>query len=366
MPSDDSLASGRRAINLLLSKMPTLNKPSNDRLIQLTSKRGMSEADFAEMIGQLDQRRAQFLVADEEIGLYAETLAESVGRDRSSLLPDCQTCGACCAFFHQIVVLDSDPTPRRLTWAVWNDEAIAGPKTHWLRREALEGCCVAFKGRVGGHASCAIYELRPMSCRAFEAGSDRCRAVRRAYGLEPPLSEDERLEQTRRIQPEASGDWSRVEALEGRDPSSFSQRERAKLLVEMIAYHRARLAEVASEAEHLHALLAEKGSVRPAATAAHHVNAINEEVRVVASIIKPSSLFSLDDVESWDDATMEEVSRELLDLAAQSQTALKRGARWLASLGALVFDALEMRIELASSAFINESSEADLDLAALE
>jgi Fe-S-cluster containining protein len=126
--------------------------------------------------------------------LYAETLAESVFADTHSAAPNCQTCGACCAFFHQIVVLDSDPTPRRLTWAVWDDAGVAGPKTRWLRREALAGRCVAFNGRVGQHGRCAIYELRPMSCRAFEAGSDRCRAVRRAYRLEPPRSTDERIE----------------------------------------------------------------------------------------------------------------------------------------------------------------------------
>src|SRR5689334_9359892 len=104
--------------------MSTLSQSPNDRLIQLTRKRGMNEAAFAEMIEQLDRRRAQVLVTDEEVGLYAETLAESVFTESSSALPDCQTCGACCAFFHQIAVLDSDPTPRRLTWAVWNDEAI--------------------------------------------------------------------------------------------------------------------------------------------------------------------------------------------------------------------------------------------------
>src|SRR5436853_2194700 len=190
-------------------------------LVQLTRKRAMSEAIFAEMIEQLGQRRAGLVAADEGPGLYAETLAESLFAANPTDVPDCLTCGACCAYFHQVMVLDSDPTPRRLTWTVWDAEEIAGPKTRWLRRESLEGHCVAFAGNVGQHARCAIYELRPNSCRAFEAGSDRCRAVRRVYGLEPPLSEIERTEHAERIKADAgSRELNQVETLASRAAAS--------------------------------------------------------------------------------------------------------------------------------------------------
>ncbi|MFL6212519.1 MAG: YkgJ family cysteine cluster protein [Blastocatellia bacterium] len=335
----------------------TETQAAPDKLVHLTRKRGMSEADFVEMIEHLGQRRAQALTTDEEVGLYAETLAESVLTDSQLIAPDCQRCGACCAFFHQVIVLDSDPTPRRLTWAVWDDGAIAEPKTHWLRRDALEGRCVAFSGRVGQYAQCAIYELRPASCRAFEAGSDRCRAVRRAYGIEPPLLQDERIEHARRIKPDAGGEWNQVEALERRDPLSFSERERAKLLAEMIAYHCAQLAEISTEAERLHFLLTEKGMASPAESAARYVSVINEEARAVASALKP--LPSIERVEVNDEVEMEKLNRDLLDVAAQSQAALNRATRWLAALGESVFDAFKMRIELASSVSINKSSEAE-------
>jgi Fe-S-cluster containining protein len=323
--------------------MSALSQSSEDRLIQMTRKRGMSETAFAEMITHLCERRAQRLaVTDEAVGWYAETLAESVFTDSQPVVPDCQTCGACCAFFHQIAVLDSDPTPRRLTWAVWDDAGVAGPKTRWLRREADEGRCVAFKGGVGQYAHCAIYELRPASCRAFEAGSDRCRAVRRAYGLEPPLSEDARVEQAGRIEPDA-GEWDRVEALERRQPLSFGERERAELLAEMIAHHRARIREIADEAARLHALLAGQGIQSATQTAAHYADAINEEARAVTS--------------AGDEARIEKT--ELLDLAAQSQAALTRATRWLVALGELVFDAFGMRVELASTEPTNKSREAE-------
>src|SRR5581483_7877581 len=164
----------------------------NPRLVQLTGKRGMSETDFAEMLARLGERRDRFVAADEATEWFAESLAESRRAAHAASLPDCLTCGACCAFFHQVIVLDADPTPRRLTWAVWETGDVAGPKTRWLRREPDQGRCIAFAGQVGERARCEIYELRPRSCRAFDAGSDRCRAVRRAYGLEPPLAESER------------------------------------------------------------------------------------------------------------------------------------------------------------------------------
>src|SRR5437763_11329644 len=140
----------------------------------------MREATVAEMIEQLGQRRAGSVVADEGPGLYAETLAESFFVANQTGVPDCLTCGACCAYFHQVAVLARDPTPRRLTWAVWEAEDIVGPKLCWLRREPREGHCIAFAGSVGQQANCAIYELRPNACKAFEAGSDRCRADRKS------------------------------------------------------------------------------------------------------------------------------------------------------------------------------------------
>jgi uncharacterized protein len=251
------------------------------RLVQLARKRGLSEASFREMLAHLGRRRAGVVAADEMPGLYAETLSESVFGAGEMGVPDCLTCGACCAYFHQIAVLDYDPTPRRLTWAVWDDGDIAGPKTRWLRREPDRGHCVAFAGSVGHDARCAIYELRPHSCRAFEAGSDRCRAVRRAYGLEPSLSAAERTGHAARLQADAGDELRQVEALTERAAASFDEEEKMSRLGEMIEYNGARLAAILREAERLEALLAGKAVLALAENAARHVNAIREEARVI-------------------------------------------------------------------------------------
>lgn len=57
-----------------------------------------------------------------------------------------------------------------------------------MARDPERGACVALSGTVGQSVSCSAYDSRPAECRVFEAGSDRCRAVRRAYHLEPPLT----------------------------------------------------------------------------------------------------------------------------------------------------------------------------------
>lgn len=315
-------------------------------LVQLTRKRAMSEATFAEMMERLGQRRAGLVRADEGPGLYAETLAESDFAADQTGAPDCLKCGACCAYFHQVAVLDRDPTPRRLTWMVWEAEDIAGPKLRWLKREPRAGHCLAFAGSVGQQASCAIYELRPNSCRAFEAGSDRCRAVRRVYGLEPPLSEIERIEHAKRIQAEADGsEWNQLEALASRDAASFSGREKLSLLGEMIDHNRARLGEILREAQRLQTLLAEKGIARAATNGARVACAINEEAQALTSAIARLPLIEC--AESLDEAAIEKLNGGLLEVAAQSQAALERASRWLLGLGKAVFATFEMCVELA-------------------
>jgi Fe-S-cluster containining protein len=314
-------------------------------LVQLTRKRGMSDVAFAEMMKQLGRRRAGLIAAGEGPGLDAEMVDEGLVSAAAAGLPDCLTCGACCAYFHQIAVLDRDPTPRRLAWTVWDAEDIAGPKVHWLKREPGEGRCIAFAGSVGQRAACTIYEVRPYSCRAFAAGSDRCRAVRRVYGLDPPLSELERIEHGKRIQADADGEMEAVEGLANRHAASFGEREKAGLLGEMIDYHRSRLAEIFSEAQRLQTLLTEKGSATAAASGLCRVQAINEETQTLTSAWQ--RLPVIECAELLNETEIEKINRDLLEVAAQSQAALARASRWLAALGEEVFAALAMRVELA-------------------
>jgi Fe-S-cluster containining protein len=60
-----------------------------------------------------------------------------------------------------------------------------------LPRSLETGHCTFLNGSLGVKIDCEIYEDRPQTCRDFEAGSDKCHAYRRMYGIEGPLTEAE-------------------------------------------------------------------------------------------------------------------------------------------------------------------------------
>ena len=75
-------------------------------------------------------------------------------------------------------------------------EGESGPVTvdRFVRRDPETLTCAALEIENGERALCRIYEQRPRICRDFEAGSDKCHALRRAFGFEPFLSLDEMSE----------------------------------------------------------------------------------------------------------------------------------------------------------------------------
>lgn len=91
---------------------------------------------------------------------------------------DCQTCGACCSY--------SSEWPR---FTMETDEAIdlipAELTSADGRGMRCEGSrCSALAGKVGTHAACTIYDVRPDVCRACNPGDDECRTARAAFGLD--------------------------------------------------------------------------------------------------------------------------------------------------------------------------------------
>lgn len=102
----------------------------------------------------------------------------------------CQYCGACCASLR--VSFPADEVDDRLGGLVPQALAESYGNAACMRTMA-DGRCVALRGRVGEEVSCAIYELRPSSCREFAPlaalgrGDDACNDARRRRGL-PPLA----------------------------------------------------------------------------------------------------------------------------------------------------------------------------------
>jgi Fe-S-cluster containining protein len=108
--------------------------------------------------------------------------APSFAEERSgSGLPDCRTCGACCAF--------SAEWPR-FTLEADEDLALLPEEfvDRTLHRMRCHGDrCSALEGRIGVSSSCRIYDRRPDVCRDCQPGDDACRIARRHFGLREVL-----------------------------------------------------------------------------------------------------------------------------------------------------------------------------------
>jgi Fe-S-cluster containining protein len=106
-------------------------------------------------------------------------------------IPDCITCGACCAspFVGEgYIQVNAEEEKRLDRLGLPVLEVMPGPDDRIVllgTKENRQGdrVCVALDGRVGKQVFCTIYEHRPSLCRQFEAGSPECFEARRAAGV---------------------------------------------------------------------------------------------------------------------------------------------------------------------------------------
>lgn len=98
-------------------------------------------------------------------------------RDAAAGIPDCRTCGACCAFSREWprFGLESEAALARIPAYLVDDE-------HGRMRCEGERCA-ALKGEVGVATGCAVYEARPDVCRECQPGDGACLMARRSFGL---------------------------------------------------------------------------------------------------------------------------------------------------------------------------------------
>jgi Fe-S-cluster containining protein len=172
-----------------------MENPHPQKFVQIERREKLSREDFSQVISSLEMR------VRDKLSREVVPLRKLSGRRYESFfstadapLPDCRTCGACCAALLIVELTENDTTPPENYWNVTiegkDGELVVN---RYLRRETETGKCPALGGEVGESVECAIYENRPGGCRTFEAGSDKCRALRRAYGIEPPLDDMETM-----------------------------------------------------------------------------------------------------------------------------------------------------------------------------
>lgn len=167
---------------------------NDGQFVQIQKRGKFTESEFWEMIVALDARKWQNLLPPQ---LPFENLpsrtAKNLVTPAAAPVPDCLTCGACCAFLFAIGVKPSDGVPPENVWNV-TDESGEIVVDAYLKRDTETLFCQALEQTADGTTPCRIYAQRPKACRSFEAGSDKCHAIRRIYGFEPFLTVQEMLD----------------------------------------------------------------------------------------------------------------------------------------------------------------------------
>lgn len=178
-----------------------------DALVQITRQDKIAEKDFGPLVNAMYEQvwgrlfPPQILTHD-----LSNTVAGNVITPTGAPVPDCRSCGACCASFVCVDTAPDSTLPPEDCWEITRPKSDGGAYTvdRYIRRREEDFSCTALEGKIGERVGCRVYEDRPRMCRQFEAGSDRCHAVRRAYGIEPFLSLTEMLEAKRRLEEAAA------------------------------------------------------------------------------------------------------------------------------------------------------------------
>lgn len=164
---------------------------SDTQFVQIQKSEKYAEKEFWEMVVALDAGKWMNLLPPQ---ISIEDLSSK--REKSFItpvdapIPDCLMCGACCTFLFIVGVEPNSDAPAETIWNV-TDESGEVIVDSYLKRDAETLFCTALQPTADGKMPCGIYEKRPLTCRKFEAGSDKCHALRRIYGYEPFLTLDE-------------------------------------------------------------------------------------------------------------------------------------------------------------------------------
>ncbi|NNF00150.1 MAG: YkgJ family cysteine cluster protein [Pyrinomonadaceae bacterium] len=165
----------------------------NKQFVQIEKRNSLPRDEFSQFISQKGKQIWENLAAERfPIGELSGRIEKSFITPKDAPVPDCLDCGVCCSAVLTVQVAKSDPTPDELLWEITiegKNRSVTVDKT--MRRIGENGRCIALEGELGKSISCNIYEKRPNLCRLFDAGSDKCHALRRAFGFEPPLEDQE-------------------------------------------------------------------------------------------------------------------------------------------------------------------------------
>lgn len=175
------------------------------KFVQIEKRDRYRENEYWEMMSALYSRKWENLLPAQ---LWIEELpikrANNFVTPPDAPVPDCLPCGACCKLFSMVGVRATDDPPPETALDV-TDETGEIVVDSYLKRDATTLFCQSLKPTADGLMPCGIYERRPHVCGDFEAGSDRCHGIRRAYGFEPFLTLQEMSDAQRILESRKSG-----------------------------------------------------------------------------------------------------------------------------------------------------------------
>ncbi|MGH9947717.1 MAG: YkgJ family cysteine cluster protein [Pyrinomonadaceae bacterium] len=164
--------------------------------VQITRNDRIPESEFFPMMKEMYEQGWQNMFPPQIVsdGLSSK-VKNNVITPPNEPIPDCVTCGACCRQPPCVGVRPTDNVDSTYYWDITaageNGEYVVD---RYMRRDGDTYACTALEGEIGERAICSIYKTRPKMCHDFEAGSDKCHALRRAFGIEPFLTLDEMSE----------------------------------------------------------------------------------------------------------------------------------------------------------------------------
>ena len=177
-----------------------------ENLVRIT--RIKREAFYQDLIELNEQKKKRLMEPQLPLLKLSKHVAERTVTPQDEPVPECVTCGVCCAYllFVPVSLKDSERLSEFIELTLDDSDAeIAVDRV--LPRNAETGHCANLAGTLGEQIGCTIYADRPQVCHDFDAGSDRCHEYRRIYGLEPRLTDMEivsalcRLESIERKEP---------------------------------------------------------------------------------------------------------------------------------------------------------------------
>lgn len=161
-------------------------------LVQITRRHRLTEEEFYPLIESMYEEIWGRLFPPQVLtdGL-SNTVRNNVITPADTPIPDCVSCGACCASLLCVGIRPGEEISEADHWELAAENEPSVVVDRYMKRNPDTLACIALEGTVGEQVGCRIYESRPSMCHHFEAGSDRCHAIRRAYGIDPFLTLDE-------------------------------------------------------------------------------------------------------------------------------------------------------------------------------